>query len=67
MGPKVSDADYQWWVNTFNKTMASPQFAELQAQQGLFPFSLTGAELDKFVKERTAAYGELARTFGLMK
>lgn len=67
MGPKVTDADYQWWVNTFNKTMASPQFAELQAQQGLFPFSLTGAELDKFVKERTAAYGELARTFGLMK
>jgi putative tricarboxylic transport membrane protein len=47
--------------------MASPAFAELQAQQGLFPFNLTGAELDKFVKERTVAYGELARTFGLMK
>lgn len=67
VGPKVSDADYQWWVQAFNKTMASPAFAELQAQQGLFPFNLTGAELDKFVKERTVAYGELARTFGLMK
>jgi putative tricarboxylic transport membrane protein len=67
LGPKVSDADYQWWVQAFDKTMASPAFAELQAQQGLFPFNLTGAELDRFVKERTVAYGELARTFGLMK
>jgi putative tricarboxylic transport membrane protein len=67
VGPKVSDTDYQWWVQAFNKTMATPQFAELREQQGLFPFSLTGADLDKFVKERTAAYGELARTFGLMK
>ena len=54
-------------IRDSNKTMAMPAFAELQAQQGLFPFSLTGPELDKFVKERTAAYGELARTFGLMK
>ena len=67
VGPKVSDADYQWWVQAFSKTMASPEFAELQAQQGLFPFNLTGPELDKFVKERTVAYGELARSFGLMK
>ena len=67
VGPKVTDADYQWWVQAFNKTMASPEFAELQAQQGLFPFNLTGPELDKFVKERTVAYGELARSFGLMK
>lgn len=67
VGPKVSDADYQWWVDTFNKTMASPGYAALQQQQGLFPFNLTGAELDKFVKERTKSYGELASTFGLIK
>lgn len=67
VGPKVSDADYQWWVDAFNKTMASPGFAALQQQQGLFPFNLTGPELDKFVKERTRAYGELAKSFGLVK
>jgi len=67
VGPKVSDADYQWWVDAFNKTMASPGFAKLQQQQGLFPFNVTGAELDKFVKERTKAYAELAQSFGLVK
>ena len=67
VGPKVSDADYQWWVDAFNKTMASPGFAKLQQQQGLFPFNVTGPELDKFVKERTKAYGELAQSFGLVK
>ncbi|MDR7153133.1 putative tricarboxylic transport membrane protein [Hydrogenophaga palleronii] len=67
VGPKVSDADYQWWVDAFNKTMASPGYAALQQQQGLFPFNLTGAELDKFVKERTKSYGELASSFGLIK
>jgi putative tricarboxylic transport membrane protein len=67
VGPKVSDADYQWWVDAFKKTMASPGYAALQQQQGLFPFNLTGPELDKFVKERTKAYGELAASFGLIK
>ena len=67
VGPKVSDADYQWWVDAFKKTMSSPGYAALQQQQGLFPFNLTGPELDKFVKERTKAYGELAASFGLIK
>jgi putative tricarboxylic transport membrane protein len=67
VGPKVSDADYNWWVATFNKTMATPEFAKEQEQGGLFPFNRTGADLDRFVKERTVAYGELAKSFGLIK
>ncbi|THF64509.1 tripartite tricarboxylate transporter substrate binding protein [Pseudothauera nasutitermitis] len=66
LGPKVSDADYQWWVEAFEKTMGSEAFARLQAQQGLFPFSLTGPELDAYVKEQVRQYGELARSFGLV-
>jgi len=67
VGPKVSDADYQWWVAAFDKTMASPEYAALQAQRGLFPFNLTGAKLDEFVKARVRAYAELADSFGLIK
>jgi putative tricarboxylic transport membrane protein len=67
VGPKVPDADYNWWVEAFNKTMATPEFAKEQELGGLFPFNRTGADLDKFVKERTVAYGELAKTFGLVK
>jgi len=67
VGPKVSDADYQWWVDAFNKTMKSPGFAELQAQQGLFPFDLTGDALDKFVKNRVKEFAVMADSFGLIK
>lgn len=67
VGPKVSDADYQWWVEAFRKTMATPQFAEEQTKGGLFPANMVGDELDKFVKERTAAYATLAKEFDLIK
>ncbi|HSQ70963.1 MAG TPA: tripartite tricarboxylate transporter substrate binding protein [Rubrivivax sp.] len=67
VGPKVSDADYNWWVAAFDKAMATPEFAKEQEQGGLFPFNMTGAKLDAYVKERTAAYRELAQTFGLVK
>ncbi|MCB2033585.1 MAG: tripartite tricarboxylate transporter substrate binding protein, partial [Ottowia sp.] len=65
MGPKVSDADFKVWVDTFNKMMATPEFAKLRAERGLFPFAKTGAELDAYVKERVAAYRKLAGEFGL--
>ncbi|THU00676.1 tripartite tricarboxylate transporter substrate binding protein [Lampropedia puyangensis] len=67
LGPKVSDEDYNWWVESFKTTMASEAFAKLQAQQGLFPFSLTGTELDAYVKKQVTEYGELAKSFGLIK
>jgi putative tricarboxylic transport membrane protein len=65
VGPKVGDADYKWWTGTFDKMMATPEFAKLREAQGLFPFALTGAKLDAFVKERVKRYGELASEFGL--
>ncbi len=67
VGPKVTDEQYNWWVKAFDNTQASPKFAALQKQQGLFPFNKTGAELDTYVKERVEFYKELADSFGLMK
>lgn len=67
VGPKVTDEQYQWWVEAFNKLMQTPEFAKLQEQQGLFPFNKTGAELDAYVKERVKFYAELAESFGLIK
>ncbi|MBE0620722.1 MAG: tripartite tricarboxylate transporter substrate binding protein [Burkholderiales bacterium] len=66
LGPKVNDADYNWWAGTFDKMMATPEFAKQREAQGLFPFALTGAKLDAFVKERVKRYGELAAEFGLV-
>lgn len=67
VGPKVSDEQYQWWVQAFDKLMTTPEFAKLQEQQGLFPFNKTGDELDAYVKERVQFYTELADSFGLIK
>jgi len=67
VGPKVSDEQYQWWAQAFDKLMQTPEFAKLQEQQGLFPFNKTGDELDAYVKERVKFYAELADSFGLIK
>lgn len=65
MGPKVSDADFKVWNDTFTKMMAAPAFDKLRAERGLFKFALTGKELDAFIKERMAAYRQLAAEFHL--
>ena len=33
VGPKVSDADYNFWKQAFDKTMGTPEFAKAQVQQ----------------------------------
>ncbi|HRP25885.1 MAG TPA: tripartite tricarboxylate transporter substrate binding protein [Thauera sp.] len=66
MGPKVSDADYQWWIAAFEKLQASPEFDQLRAERGLFPYDLTGAELTENVKREVARYKVLAKELGLV-
>ena len=65
MGPKVSDADFKVWSDTFTKMMATPAYDKLRAERGLFKFALTGKELDAFIKERVATYRKLAADFNL--
>ncbi|MER2527965.1 MAG: tripartite tricarboxylate transporter substrate binding protein [Candidatus Competibacter denitrificans] len=66
MGPKVSDADYKWWVDTFDKLIATPEFAKQREAQGLFPFDMTGAKLDSYVKEQVKKYAEFGKEFELI-
>lgn len=67
LGPKVSDADYQWWQDAFKKLVATPEFQKQRAQRGLFEFNLFGSELDAYVKKQVADYREQAKSFGLAK
>jgi len=66
-GPKVSDADYKHWVDTFNKLLASKEFQKLRDQRDLYPFSMTAGELDAYVKKTVADYRKLASEFGLVQ
>jgi len=65
LGPKVSDADYQVWADTFSKMLATPAYAKLRDERSLFPMALTGAPLDAFVKKQVANYRKMAEEFGL--
>ena len=65
LGPKVSDADYKVWADTFDKMMATPEFNKLRGERGLFRFALTGPKLEAFIKERMVHYRALAGEFGL--
>jgi putative tricarboxylic transport membrane protein len=65
MGPKVSDADFKVWVDTFRKMMATPAYDKLRAERGLFPFDLVGADADAYAKKRVGEYRKLVQDFGL--
>ncbi len=67
VGPEVSDADYQWWVESFDTMMADPRFDELRQQFGMFPYAKTGSELDAEINVRMARYRRLAAEFGLIQ
>lgn len=67
LGPKVSDADYQWWEAAFKKMVATPEFQQQRDLRGLFEFNLFGKELDSYVKNQVADYREQAKSFGLAK
>jgi putative tricarboxylic transport membrane protein len=67
MGPHVSDKDYRQWVAAFDRVLASPQFAQMRATSGLFPFGLTGAALAAYVKKAVDDYGKRAAELGLVR
>ncbi len=67
MGPKVSDADFNEWVETFKKLQQTDEFKKQRELRGLFEYDLTGNELDEYVKKQITMYRERARSFGLAK
>jgi putative tricarboxylic transport membrane protein len=67
LGPKVSDEAYQWWKDSFDQLLASEDFAKLRTERELYPFAMTGEELDVYVKNQVAEYKKLAQEFGLIQ
>jgi putative tricarboxylic transport membrane protein len=67
MGPHVSDQDYRQWVSAFDRVLASPQFAQMRAASGLYPFGLTGDALAAYVKNAVDDYGRRAAELGLVR
>jgi len=67
MGPDVPEADYRRWVAAFANMEASPGFAELRERAGLYPFSLTGDALTRYIRQSVAGHHAQARQFKLLR
>lgn len=67
LGPKVSDDEYNWWVDTFQTLQQSDAFKQQRDLRGLFEFNMNGNALEEYVKNQVADYREQAKRFGLAK
>lgn len=65
VGPKVSDADYKWWVDTLAKLTKTDEFVKEREARGLFAFDSLGADFDRRVKADVAKFRTLAAEAGL--
>ncbi|MFC1458242.1 Bug family tripartite tricarboxylate transporter substrate binding protein [Microvirga arabica] len=65
LGGKVSDADYQSWVDTFQKLAKSPEFAKEREERGLYPYTVIGADFEKVVRNDVKKFKTLAAEAGL--
>ena len=67
VGPKVSDADYKWWVDIVEKVSKTPEFRKEQESRGLYPFAMHGQAFGDYVKADVARFKVLAQEAGLIK
>jgi putative tricarboxylic transport membrane protein len=63
----VPEAAVQAWARAFREAAASPGYAALREQHGLYPFALTGPALDDYVQVQIKAYRRLAEELGLRR
>jgi len=67
MGPDVSEADYRRWVHAFERIETAPEFARMRAEAGLFPLTLTGDALTRYIRRAVADYRRQAAQFNLVR
>lgn len=65
MGPDVPARDYDEWVRTLRRIMASAEFRRMAAARGLEPTPMTGSEMQQYVRAEVARMQELARSLHL--
>jgi putative tricarboxylic transport membrane protein len=62
MGPDVSEAEYNWWVDTLGKLIYTPEFVKKRESQRLYPFTLIGKDFDAYVKKNAQAFRDFFKT-----
>ena len=65
--PEISDQQYDWWVNTMQQLVETPEFEQARAERGLFPFTKIGQDYQTYVQEQVTDFRELAQEMGLIQ
>ena len=66
MGPKVSQAAYDWWKGSFIRMMKNNKFNALREKQGVEAFDLTGDQLSIYVYKQTEQMRQLSQEYQLL-
>ncbi len=67
VGPKVTDEQYNYWVNLLKKVSKTEAFAKEREARGLYEFTKIGKEFDTHVKEEVKRFRVMAKEAGLLK
>lgn len=67
MPPQISDAEYAFWVQQFERYLHHPAYQQQLEKYGLFPFSLTGAALQSYLDKTMQQYRQQAQQLGLIR
>lgn len=63
----ISDERYAHWVETLKKVGESEQWKTVMAENGLAPYTILGADFDKFVHDNIAEIHEISKEIGIVK
>lgn len=63
--PKISDEQYDYWLNALKTLNAKPEWQKARDAQGLYEYDLVGKEFEAFAKKRVNDFRELAKEVGL--
>jgi putative tricarboxylic transport membrane protein len=65
--PRITNAEYSWWVNTFYRLEATGVLAREREKMHLFPLMLIGDEFDLYVRNSVRQLHGFGMKFGLAK
>ncbi|MFN4153583.1 MAG: Bug family tripartite tricarboxylate transporter substrate binding protein [Paracoccaceae bacterium] len=63
----ISDEDYAKWTDILQKVADSDQWQKVMTENGLAPYTLIGADFQKFVDDNIAEITEISREIGLIQ
>ncbi|WP_284164002.1 tripartite tricarboxylate transporter substrate-binding protein [Frigidibacter sp. SD6-1] len=63
----ISDDDYAKWVDALNKVAASDQWKQVMTENGLAPYTVTGADFETFVGENIAEITNISKEIGIIQ